>query len=463
MAEISNPKALRALLADESRLAAATRRLPPGAARRLEDLMRQRSRAKHSIKVLKAARKALSPEQRRAEGRELSGRIKAAERELQGAESELLALFDAPAEEGVDGPAAGGAPIADSDPAPPPVGQLRIAETLPDAAWDAFCAAHPRASLYHCRAWCRVAERGLGHPTRCWVARDADGTIHGVLPVTVTQSRLFGHAGTSIGFVNYGGALGGSSEIELALMRAAGTTLMAEGARHVEFRDTIARDGLAVRTDKACLHLRLPSSPGALWADLTPKVRAQIRKPLRETTEFVVGGAELLGEFYAVFARNMRDLGTPVYPKRLFEAVLGELGEQANAVVLRHHGRAVSAGIVLRHRDRLEIPWASTLRRANRSAMNMLFYWRVLEHAVTTGAGTFDFGRSTRDAGTYRFKRQWGAEPVPLYWHYLMPEGAPLPNLSPDNPRYRVAIALWRRLPVVLTRLIGPPIVRNIP
>lgn len=456
VAAIDNPKALRALLADTQRLAAAADELDEVARRRLDELLGQRSSTREELKALKAARKALSPEQRRSEGRQLSSRIKAAERDLQRMEADLLELFKKEPEQ-PRGAAQGPEACA------PPAAELTITETSPNAAWDAFCDAHPRASIYHRGAWCRVAERGLGHPTRCWMARDASGTIHGLLPVTVTRSRLFGHAATSIGFVNYGGAIGASPEIELALMHAAANALLGEGAGHVEYRDVVAREGFEARTDKACLRLTLPSSAEALWADLTPKVRAQVRKPMREPTEFAAGGVELLDEFYAVFAENMRDLGTPVYPRQLFVTVLAELAEHATVVVLRHNGQAVSGGILLRYRDRLEIPWASTLRRANRLAMNMLFYWRVLEHAVDTGAREFDFGRSTRDAGTYRFKRQWGAQPVPLYWHYLLPEGKPLPNLSPDNPKFRAAIAVWRRLPVALTRIIGPPIVRNIP
>jgi hypothetical protein len=117
----------------------------------------------------------------------------------------------------------------------------------------------------------------------------------------------------------------------------------------------------------------------------------------------------------------------------------------------------------LSHKDRLEIPWASSLREHNFCSPNMLLYWSALEFACDRGDRVFDFGRSTPGEGTYRFKEQWGAKPVPLYWHYWLRDGGALPELNPGNPKYRIAINLWKRLPVGLTRLIGPPIVKNLP
>jgi FemAB-related protein (PEP-CTERM system-associated) len=208
---------------------------------------------------------------------------------------------------------------------------------------------------------------------------------------------------------------------------------------------------------------RLPASEEALDAELGSKLRAQIRRAGRESQEVRIGGAELLDDFYDVFARNMRDLGTPVYGKGFFRAVLAAWPQRSHVVVVRLGNRPAAAAILLGFRDMLEIPWASTVREANPLGLNMLLYRSVLGLAIARGYGYFDFGRSSVGAGTYRFKQQWGAHPLQQYWHYGLRNGAGLPRLNPDNPKYRLMISLWQRLPVVFTRIIGPPIVRSLP
>ncbi|MEE4384471.1 MAG: FemAB family XrtA/PEP-CTERM system-associated protein [Pseudomonadales bacterium] len=330
-------------------------------------------------------------------------------------------------------------------------------------AWDRFVLGNPAGTLYHSASWLQLTGDAFGHPTRRFVAYDDASRPVGVLPVTILASNLFGRFAVSLPWVNYGGALADSPTVAEALMQKASSALLAERVRHVEFRDIKPREGWPVRVDKVNMILPLPADPGTLWNGLGSKLRAQVRKPQREPHWFRVGAGELLDDFYRVYTRNMRDLGTPPYARQFFALLLKRFPEAARVAVLWHREEPVSAGILLRHRGQLEIPWASTVRHANRFGMNSLFYWKVLEHGVETAARTFDFGRSTRDAGTYRFKKQWGAQPLQLHWHYALPAGEALPDLRPDNPRYAAAIALWRRLPVALTRVIGPPIVQNLP
>jgi FemAB-related protein (PEP-CTERM system-associated) len=176
-----------------------------------------------------------------------------------------------------------------------------------------------------------------------------------------------------------------------------------------------------------------------------------------------VGREELLDSFYDVFSENMRDLGTPVYAKAFFENMLGEFPGRTWIGVVRSGGRPVAAGILAGFRERLEIPWASSLRQFNRFSPNMLLYWTCLEFGCANGFRQFDFGRSTPNEGTYRFKEQWGAQPWPLHWFYWLPKGRPMPQVNPRNPKYRAAIGVWQHLPVSVTRLIGPSIVKYIP
>jgi FemAB-related protein (PEP-CTERM system-associated) len=176
-----------------------------------------------------------------------------------------------------------------------------------------------------------------------------------------------------------------------------------------------------------------------------------------------IGREEMLDGFYDVFATNMRDLGTPVYPKAFFRNTLRQFPDRTWISTVQKDGMIVAAGFLAGFKDRLEIPWASALRAYNRFSPNMLLYWASLEFACEQGYRVFDFGRSTPGESTYRFKEQWGATPHQLYWYYSLPPGTAMPQVNPDNPKYRLAIGAWQRLPVWLTRAIGPRIVKYLP
>ena len=172
---------------------------------------------------------------------------------------------------------------------------------------------------------------------------------------------------------------------------------------------------------------------------------------------------EEVDAFYEVFSRNMRDLGTPVYAKRFFEIVLRELPTSSWICTVYLGETPIASGFLVSFRNGIEIPWASARREFNKLSPNMLLYWSCLKFACEQRFDTFDFGRSTPDRGPYRFKQQWGATPVPLVWHYHVPGDGPLPELNPQNPRYRLAVRAWQKLPLPITRSLGPLIVKSIP
>ncbi len=332
------------------------------------------------------------------------------------------------------------------------------------ADWDAYVAGAQGAELYHDYRWRTVVETVFRHESFYLAARGADGCVHGVLPLVRLKSRLFGDFLVSLPYFNYAGVLADTAAARAALLEAAGGRARALGAGHVELRhrDAVSLDWPA-HEDKVTMLLDLPGDEEALWKGFKPKLRAQIRRPQKEGATVRSGGLELVPDFYAVFARNMRDLGTPVYPRRFFEQIVAAFPDEANLYVVDLAGRPAAAGFVLRHGSTAEIPWASSLREANPVGVNMLLYWAVLRDAVARRCRRFDFGRSTRDAGTFRFKAQWGAEPQQLRWHYWLPEGAEPPRLTPSNPKFRAAIALWQRLPVPVANRLGPFIVRSLP
>ncbi|MEZ5566613.1 MAG: FemAB family PEP-CTERM system-associated protein [Gammaproteobacteria bacterium] len=343
-------------------------------------------------------------------------------------------------------------------------GQIQVTEVGPDTAaqWDRFVAGQASASAYHTWQWRDILTAEFGCKPHYLLAGSTDD-VRGVLPLIRLKSRLFGDFLVSLPFVNYGGCLAVDDEAERALMSAAGSLAKRLGVSHIEFRDQQPRKGWPERVDKVAMVLDLAHSSEEQFAAFGSKLRAQIRRPEKEGATTHIGGAELVPDFYRVFARNMRDLGTPVYARSLFSRIADALPEHARIAVVSLAGQPVAAGFTLRYRDRMEIPWASSLREFNRVGVNMQLYWSILKDAIESGIRQFDFGRSSVDAGTYKFKAQWGAKPHQLYWHYWLKPGQPMPNLTPSSPKYALAIRAWQRLPVPVANIIGPRIVRNLP
>jgi FemAB-related protein (PEP-CTERM system-associated) len=340
---------------------------------------------------------------------------------------------------------------------------LTVTSEVDEHAWDAFVDAHPAASGYHTWRWRRVFERAFGHRT-IYLAGLRGDTVVGVLPLAILQSRLFGRSAVSLPFVNYGGVLADDQETSRALLEAAARIASTRGLAHIELRHRSRRfPDLRAKQHKAAMIMPLPSDAGSAWSGLDRKVRNQIRKAEKSGLTAMVGGGELLDRFYSVFANNMRDLGTPVYGRRVFREVF-DLFPECTCVYLVNDGAVpVAAGIGYRYRDVEEIPWAGSLKSYRTRCPNYLMYWTAIQRAIAGGLSAFDFGRSTIDEGTFQFKRQWGAEAHPLCWEYRLSSGATLPDQSPKNPKFKAAISLWKRLPLPVANLIGPSIVRSLP
>ena len=343
---------------------------------------------------------------------------------------------------------------------------MRISIT-PEAppGWDEFVGGQPLATSYHLAAAVEIGRRAFGLNTFFLSATDATGQMIGVLPLVEQSSLLFGRFLSSVPFFTYGGILSADPAVAAALADAAGALGRERRAKHVELRHSapLPHLSLADRTDKVSMVLPLPADEAALSKQLGSKLRSQIKRAEREQPTIHWGGAELLADFYQVFAPAMHDLGTPVYPRHFFECTLAAMQGAIDVLVIRIQGRPEAAAIVLRHGERIEVPWAACSPAGKRGALNMRMYWEMLKLSVARGARAFDFGRSTVDSGTYRFKAQWGAQPLQLHWYYWLPAGADIPRLNQSNPKYELAAKMWRRLPLWSANLLGPWLVRNLP
>ena len=328
--------------------------------------------------------------------------------------------------------------------------------------WDSFVRSRPDWTHFHLHGWRAVMERVYGHECVYLAARDARDRLCGVLPLVRVRSRLFGHYLVSMPFVNYGGPLGDAVAVA-ALAEAAVSLARTDGVKLLELRSRSELPiALPASHRKITVVLDLPKAdPNLLWKKLDAKLRSQIRRPQKDGVTLRFGHEEIT-PFYSVFARHMRDLGTPTQPKRLFEVIAEEFGDDVWFACAYHEGKAVACGCGFRWGNEFEITWASALIEHKRLSANMLVYWGLMERAIAEGVAVFNFGRCTPGSGTHRFKQQWGSRDEMLWWYHWSAAGdAATP--SPNDGAYSWGPRIWKRLPEAIATSIGPRIVRYIP
>lgn len=204
--------------------------------------------------------------------------------------------------------------------------------------------------------------------------------------------------------------------------------------------------------------LDIPNNAELFLKSFNSKLRSQIRKPAKEGLTAKIGGVELIDDFYSVFAENMRDLGSPVHSKKFIAETLKAFSNTANMFIVYGDRKPLAGSVTIGFKDTLSNPWASSLRRYSHLAPNMLLYWSMLEFACKKGYQRFDFGRSTPGEGTYKFKEQWGSKPEPLYWYRLSNLDDQRQGDQSSKDKMSKAIECWKKLPVPLTKVIGPKI-----
>lgn len=351
-----------------------------------------------------------------------------------------------------------------------------------DGAWDDFAAGDPGSNFCHLAAWRDIMDAVLGHECRYAVAHDQDDDWQGVLPLVRVRSRLFGHYLLSMPFLSYGGPLG-SPEARQALTSHARREAERLGVGLLELRnrrspgleeaqkavnqpslESRLRDSAPLRVSdrKVTVTLPLPDTVEELWNEtFRAKLRSQIRRPQKEGLVARFGATDQVDPFYEVFARHMRDLGTPVLPRRFFERIARAL-PQALFCTVWSGDQPIAAGCGFLWNGEFEITWAASLREHNRSAPNMLLYYAYMERMIDDGAEVFNFGRCSPGSGTHRFKLQWGAKDEPLPWAQWSPRGVTA-TPSPERPLFQLATAAWQRLPLTVANRLGPHLARRLP
>lgn len=325
-----------------------------------------------------------------------------------------------------------------------------------EGGWATLIQRLDGANVAQSPQWYTVIQRAYGHTPLYLQAADDEGQL-GILPAFLIRSRLFGTVATSMPFLDGGGPCSASPTLRRTLLVSLKEEAARRGASVVEVRSTLPVElPVPASTDKVNLVLPLPKDPEVLWRQLDAKVRNQIRKAERAGLTVEVGCAERLDEFYAIFVQNMRDLGSPVHARGFFQAVLETFGEQARIVLVRKGDQPIGGLLALTFKDAVLVPWASSLRQYLALCPNMLLYWETLRGACREGFQRFEFGRSSRHSGTYRFKRQWGAQEAPLYRYTIPLAARTRPQLSSADATGEFLARLWGYLPVPVTRWLGP-------
>jgi len=327
-----------------------------------------------------------------------------------------------------------------------------------DEAWNAFVTAHPAGTCCHLTEWGAIAQTLFGWGPHYLLA-EADGNISGVLPLVHVRT-LFGRSAlVSTPFCVYGGALA-VDEITAERLEESAAALARE--LEVDYLELRQRDRSHERwtgSDLYCTFRKpLDPDPERNRAAIPRKQRAMIRKG--EKTGLTASRGRDVDTFYDLFCAGMRNLGTPVYPRRLFSELEQRFGDRCDILVVEHEGVPVSAVLSLYFRNEVLPYYAGGTTEARRLAAFDFMYWKLMEHATLAGATVFDFGRSMRGTGSFAFKKNWGFEPQALEYQFDMIHGHALPVVDPDKFAYRWLAAAWRRLPLPLANAIGPVVSR---
>jgi len=341
---------------------------------------------------------------------------------------------------------------------------IKELDSLTEKLWDEFVVSHHECTMYHLLGWKNVLEKEFGLTPRYLVALDEQSTVLGVLPMFIMRNIIGKKFLISNPFSNFAGVCANTEDTKKKLLDFATTLGQEEGVHYIEFRHLGERKFAEFPAKESFVNFMLDMQKGVdqIWSDLSSRNRGKVRKAekagLRTDT-----GKKYLPAFYEIFTKNLRRLGTPVFAPSFFERLIREFPDQSDIFVLNLDGKTVSAMFMFKFRDTIAEPWVGSFVEYNKIYVNNLLYWKAICYASEKGYRYFDFGRSTDGTGTYRFKKQWGAEPVPLYYEYFLNRAKAIPKVDAVDNKYQSIINLWKRLPLAITNTIGPKVVKYLP
>lgn len=341
---------------------------------------------------------------------------------------------------------------------------LDLASATDRERHDAFVREQPAGTAFHLSAWGRAIAKGTGQQPHLLVA-EAAGAIVGVLPLIHVRSPIFGASLISNAFAVYGGPVATSDAAHAALDAAAWRLAEQIGIGAIEYRDQARlRPEWPAKADSYVTFRRaLAADSEANLKAIPRKQRAEVRRSLDFGLDTrVAADARASAEHFAVYAESVRNLGTPVFPKRLFDSILEFYGPDADILTVSKDGVPAASVLSLYFRGEVLPYYGGGTPAARALRANDHMYWMLMEHARARGCASFDFGRSKTGTGAFAFKKNWGFEPTPLFYEFRLAPGEAMPDVNPLNPKYRLMVDTWRRLPLWLANRLGPLIARGI-
>ncbi len=331
------------------------------------------------------------------------------------------------------------------------------------ARWDDYLMQNEMATFYHRFSWKEINEKCFGHQTFYLAAVDG-GELRGIFPIVFLKTRFFGKILCSLPFVNLGGPCASDSETMDAFLGEAKSILEVTQADYLEIRSrTRLNTPVPTADHKVSMTIELAHDAEDVWKAFTSKHRNTIRSAYRKGFTTLVGGAELLDQFYEILSESWRSLGTPLYAKSYFQEIAQKLAGSISIFLVLHQGKPVGTAFNGLHRQTVEGMWAGATAEYRRSDANYVLYWEMIKHYCDTGFTRFHLGRSTVDSGAEAFKKKWLAHGSQLYWQYVLGRAREIPQLNINNPKYQLAIRIWRRTPLAVTKALGPMVARGIP
>jgi FemAB-related protein (PEP-CTERM system-associated) len=313
-------------------------------------------------------------------------------------------------------------------------------------------------------AWSLAVEKGCRQRSHYLIAENSEGAIAGLLPLSQIRSPLFGSALVSTGFGVGGGIVARSPEAAEALADAAWALATQLGCPTAELRGGPVPAGWQPKQGTYAGFVRdLPSGDEAILKTIPRKQRAEVRRALGFGLEVSVGrGAADREAHYRAYSESVRNLGTPVFPRALFDSMLDGFGEQADILTIRKNGKPLASVLSFYIKNTVYPYWGGGGIEARTWRANELMYFELMRHAAARGCTRFDFGRSKLGTGAYAFKKNWGFEPQPLTYAVRTADGSSPREINPLSPKYRLQIALWKKLPLWAANRLGPPIARGL-
>ena len=330
-------------------------------------------------------------------------------------------------------------------------------------AWDDYVWHSSQALPYHLVGWKEVMERTYGYPSHYLMAKEGS-RIEGVMPLFEIRSRIVGDALTTLP----GGLCAESEEAAVALIEQAKALTVNVNAKYLVIRDSRREwDAGLVSISQHCTMIRgLPPQTDALWKSLDKRLRRHIRIARKSDLEVSIGGKEYLDDFYTVLCVFLRDVGTPVFSRAFLHSVAEKFGDRLLIVCVRWKGRLIGAYSAFLFRDTIFGAWGGSLHKYLDRRPNHMLYWQYMQYGCEHGIKYIDLGRSPLGSGQYTFKKGWGARPQPLYQQYFLNGVERIPDVSTrmeEEHKYRLFTWLWRKLPVPVTRWVGPRLRRHVP